>query len=1191
MNKNQKLRMVAAAGIALLCSAVAHADGTRGIGKYPGNPAECYAPTLTADNAYRNVALNRMVKTSSQYDFNLTPQLLTDGLIATTQPQYLLATTNTGALTRRERESGIDGNEYTSCNLMGEKAWLQYQWNNMQLKANKVKIICTVAYNPDQAKGGYAVSVLTNDGTKWVKKAEQKSDALPGKASKQMVSSDPNKQTNTGTLPLRIVELTLPLGDLTFNNLRFAFDMPGAAYWTLTEMKFFNGSQAVTDLQPSTQFTSAWMSNKGGQQWAYVDLGAEATIDKVNLHWIEKALRGRIDVATTLGAWRTVAQLPGGKALADNISFKATKARYVRVLMTQPTATGRYIMSEMQVMGRGGVVAQPHTIGGMKDGRFLLDGGNWQLARASEVKATGETIATPTFDTNGWITATVPGTALMSYVNIGALPDPALTDNWYNASESFFNSNFWYRTTFETPREMKGKHVFLNFDGINWKANVFLNGKKIDRIEGAFTRSKVDVTALLKASGKNTLAVEIVKNAHPGSVKEKNAKNTDFNGGILGYDNPTFHATIGWDWITTVRGRDIGIWNDVALTAEGSVSLSDPLVSTTLALPDTTVTLTPSVLLRNNENHEVTGTLRGWIGGIEFQKQVTLPAATQQQVTFLPADFAQLNNRTMRLWWPNGYGEPYLHEAGYTFHIDGEQPARTTYKAGLRQMTYTDVDTRLKIYVNGKRFVPLGGNWGFSEQNLLYRGREYDIAVKYHRDMNFNMIRNWVGMTGDEEFYEACDKYGVMVWQDFWLANPCDGPDPLDEKMFLDNARDYTLRMRNHASIGIYCGRNEGYPPASIDKVLRQYVNELNPGLGYISSSADDGVSGHGPYWACTPKEYFSRQTGKLHSERGMPNVMTYEGLVRTFTPATLWPQGDAWGQHDYTMEGAQRGASFNNIIANAFGQPKNAKQFAELAQWENYEGYRAMYESGSKDRMGLLIWMSHACWPSMTWMCYDYYFEPTAAFFGCKKACEPLHIQWNALTRDPEVVNLAAGKHEGLTATRQILNVKGQVIRDNRTTLSTADDTTTPLQALHVDDTYDLQGGKVFFVRLELKDAAGKLLSDNFYITSNDEGNLQELNTLPKLKANKLLLTVAGNGTIRTVTVENTASTPAILLRLNLKGADGEQILPVDYSDNYFHLMPGEKKTVTIAWKAEDARAQQPLVQLSGFNAEGQEK
>ena len=88
-------------------------------------------------------------------------------------------------------------------------------------------------------------------------------------------------------------------------------------------------------------------------------------------------------------------------------------------------------------------------------------------------------------------------------------------------------------------------------------------------------------------------------------------------------------------------------------------------------------------------------------------------------------------------------------------------------------------------------------------------------------------------------------------------------------------------------------------------------------------------------------------------------------------------------------MEGAQRGASFNGIIEKAFGKVTDARQFTALAQWENYDGYRAMYESGSKDRMGLIIWMSHSCWPSMTWCCYDYYFEPTAAFFGSKKACE----------------------------------------------------------------------------------------------------------------------------------------------------------------------------------------------------------
>ena len=1217
MNTITTMKMLAAAVTAMALSSFS--DGkTRGIGKYPGNPAECYAPTLAADNAYRNVALHRTVRTSSQHDFNLTPQLLTDGITATGAPQYLVASTNTGTLDSREREWAIDGNEYTCNNLMGTKAWLQYRWHNMTVKADRIKVLCTVAYKPAEAKGGYAVTATS--GTRVL--AQQKGTGLPGSESKQRVSSDPNKQTGGGDLPLRIVELDLPLKTGELGDLKLSFDMPGAAYWTVTEIKFFNGSTPVTDLQPSRDFTSAWMSDGGKQQWAYVDLGTEAEIDCVKLAWIEKALKGRVDVATKMGAWTTVAQLPGGKQLADNISIAPAKARYVRVVMTQPTATGRYIMSEIEVMGRGGLVARPHARGGMQQGRYLLDGGSWQLARASQVQATGEEVSLPAYNTDGWIAATVPGTVLTSYVNIGALPDPALEDNWYNASESFFNSNFWYRTAFNLPSEMNGKHVFLNFDGINWKANVYLNGKKIDRIEGAFTRSQVDITKALNPGGTNILAVEIVKNAHPGSVKVKNRKNTDFNGGILGYDNPTFHATIGWDWITTVRGRDIGIWNDVALTTAGDVSLSDPLVTTTLALPDTAATMTPSVMLRNNEAHEVKGTLRGWIGDIQFEQQVTLAPGVQQQVSFDPASFAQLKDRAMRLWWPNGYGTPYLYKAGFEFVADGAATDKITYNAGIRQMTYKDIDTRLTLYVNGKRFIPLGGNWGFSEQNLLYRGREYDIAVRYHRDMHFNMIRNWVGMIGDEEFYEACDKYGVMVWQDFWLANPCDGPDPQNEKMFLDNARDYTLRMRQHPSIGLYCGRNEGYPPATIDKALRQYVATLNPGMGYISSSADDGVSGHGPYWACTPKFYFEHQSGKLHSERGMPNVMTYEGLSRTLAPGALWPQGDAWGAHDYTMEGAQRGASFNGIIEKAFGKVGDARQFTALAQWENYDGYRAMYESGSKDRMGLIIWMSHACWPSMTWMCYDYYFEPTAAFFGCKKACEPLHIQWNASTRDVEVVNLAAGTHRQLTAKRQVIDLKGRVVKEDTATLDTSDDTTTSLHALHVDEQQQLGGGTVYLVRLALSDAGGKVLSENTYVLSNEDGNLQELNTLPALTREQVKVTVQeacakgtkggccganggccgvnggcdNNGVNNaacgscctegcTVTIENTSSAPAMMLRLNLLDGDGQQILPVNYSDNYLHLLPGEKRVISVNWNKADTRQGNPVVEVTGFN------
>ena len=264
-------------------------------------------------------------------------------------------------------------------------------------------------------------------------------------------------------------------------------------------------------------------------------------------------------------------------------------------------------------------------------------------------------------------------------------------------------------------------------------------------------------------------------------------------------------------------------------------------------------------------------------------------------------------------------------------------------KTGIREVTYDEVSTRLQIFVNGVRFMPMGGNWGFSENNLCYRGREYDAAVRYHRNMHLNCIRNWVGQVGDREFYEACDRYGVMIFQDFWLANPADGPDPYDNELFMKNARDMVLKVRQHPSIMLYCGRNEGYPPKVLDDGLRQLVAELTPQV-YISSSADDGVSGHGPYWAIPAKEYYQRQTGKLHTERGMPNIMTYEGFSRTFRPEHFWPQSEYWGQHDFTQQGAQRGASFNQLIARAFGEPKDAREFTTHAQWLNYDGYRAMY-------------------------------------------------------------------------------------------------------------------------------------------------------------------------------------------------------------------------------------------------------
>lgn len=213
----------------------------------------------------------------------------------------------------------------------------------------------------------------------------------------------------------------------------------------------------------------------------------------------------------------------------------------------------------------------------------------------------------------------------------------------------------------------------------------------------------------------NTVAVLIHKNAHPGSIKEKNHLNTDFNGGILGADNPTFHATTGWDWISTIRGRDIGIWNDVYLTSTASVTLSDPVVSTRLDnLPDTLACITPRVIAHNWLNKDVSGTLKGWIGNLKFEKKLTLKAGEQREVVFNPEQYPTLNDQRIRLWWPNGYGEPYLHEAGFEFVADDKQNtttnARIGYKAGIREIRYADAKTQLKLYINGKRLVPLGGN-------------------------------------------------------------------------------------------------------------------------------------------------------------------------------------------------------------------------------------------------------------------------------------------------------------------------------------------------------------------------------------------------------------------------------------------------------------------------------------------------
>lgn len=924
-------------------------------------------------------------------------------------------------------------------------------------------------------------------------------------------------------------------------------------------------------------FVSSWKSAGAADEWVSIDLGSVSAFDKMSFSWVNPPREADVEVSKDGKAWKKIASFEGS---AQDLSFPKAKGRHVRLKLHQSVDGQPFELSEWEVYGKGGTKAVPKSSPARTGDRQLLSGGNWTLRRD------GDSLS---------LVATVPGTVLGTYVNIGAVEHPNFADNQLFISDSYFCSDFIYHKSFDASPDTERQ--FLHFEGINYQACVKLNGADLGFIDGAFRTADFDVTGILREKD-NQLEVKIIHNPSYGDTKVQTAYTPQSNGGVLGYDNPTMHATIGWDWLPTVRGRNIGIYDDVWLSYTGPVTISDEFVRSSLPLPDTTcATLFASARLVNHSSEPVNGTLTWKFGDISREMQLSLEAGESRVLEYSPE---QIDNP--RLWWPKGYGEQNLYPVSFSFSVDGKVSAHKEFLSGIRQMDavlepYTPLEgyrnpfssrndgQRLSLYVNGRRFIGFGGNWGYPEHLLNYRAREYDIAVKYHADMNFTMIRNWVGMTGHRAFYDACDRYGIMVWQDFWLANPWDGPDPSDPARFNEIATEYVRRIRNHASIGLYVGRNEGYPPQEIDSYLEKMIPKEHPGLFYIPHSATDGVSGGGPYRALAPSEYFHvRGRDKFHSEMGMPAPMNYENMVRAMGKEALEPvstiahPNTMYGLHDYTLgrkaNAAQQTESFNELLEKAFGEPADAAEFAALAQWINYDGYRAMFEGRGEYRRGLLLWMSHPAWPSMVWQTYDYYFEPTGAYFGCKKACEPLHIQLNQYSREVEVVNYHAGNKSALTASALVLDMGGTVVGEQSFELDMPEDSTAEAFVLDVPE----EAGRVYYVKLILKDAAGAVLSSNFYVQGREEGNFKALRELGQAS-----LEASFDG--RKLQIENSGDVPALMIRLCLRDRrSGEMVLPVIYSDNYFSLMPGEKHTVETEVSPDDYSGD-AMMEISAFN------
>jgi hypothetical protein len=607
------------------------------------------------------------------------------------------------------------------------------------------------------------------------------------------------------------------------------------------------------------------------------------------------------------------------------------------------------------------------------------------------------------------------------------------------------------------------------------------------------------------------------------------------------------------------------------------------VVTEDLSADHTHADLSVRMELRNDSGTGQSGKIVGSIGNLTFEQAVELGPGETRALSFDKNTFPVLSFRNPRLWWPSGYGAQPLEKLELRFEQQGKVSDKRTVTFGIRKLEHKVVENILTLSVNDTRILIRGGNWGMAEGMLACDAAGYELRVRLHRDANFNMVRNWVGMEGREAFYDACDRHGILIWDDFWLANPVDGPNPTDSELFLANARDRIRRTRKHPSLALYCGRNEGNPPAELEAGLRRALGELDTTRHYIPHSAAGTVTGGGPYDVRDVAWYFVNRGKTLHSELGIVAVPPVESMREMMPPENLWPINDMWAIHNYQTP---RCDLYTQRIKDRYGEPSGIEDYCRKAQMVNIESAKAMFEClQARQGSGILLWMSQAAWPSLICQLYDHYFEMTGAYFGAKCGCEPVHILWDSHADVVKVANNTAQGTGSLTARMRVLSMDGKELDAKSAALDVA-----PTSVADVFPIKRPAENGVFFVKLTLE-KAGKAISENFYWSSLEGGSCKALNTLPKVQLTARARRSQAGGSLRfTVSLSNSTPTVAPAVRLKMQRAgSGQRVLPVFYSDNYFGLLPGENKTVTLELPAESLAGGAPEIMLEGWNIQPQ--
>ncbi|HEY4289948.1 MAG TPA: discoidin domain-containing protein [Puia sp.] len=626
-----------------------------------------------------------------------------------------------------------------------------------------------------------------------------------------------------------------------------------------------------------------------------------------------------------------------------------------------------------------------------------------------------------------WVNASVPGTVFASYVADGLEKDPNFGDNIYKVDRSKYDRNFWYRTSFSVPASFTKERVRLNFNGINRKADIYLNGSFVGHLDGFMQRGVFDITRRVVRGGENSLTVLVYWPKTP----------------LANYSSPTYLSSAGWDWMPYVPGLNMGITDKVFLSNTGALTIRDPWVQTRLPT-NGRADVAVSLEVNNSSSSRQQGVIKGVImpGNIGFEQTVWVDPGSKTEVQLQKVDFPQLSINSPKLWWPNGYGEPNLYTCTLSVAVGDKVSDEKSFHFGIKRYDYDTAGNVLHLFINGVRVFAKGGDWGMSEYMLRCRGEEYDTKVRLHKEMNFNMIRNWIGSTTDEDFYEACDKYGIMVWDDFWLnANP-NLPD--DVGVFNANAVEKIRRFRNHPSIAVWCGDNEGWPEAPLDNWLKEDVRTFDGNARlYQPNSHAGNLTGSGPWANKDPRYYFSpypsgmqgNQGWGFRTELGTAVFTNFESFKKFMPRDKWWPRNEMWNLHFFGPSAFNAGPDFyDESISREYGVPKGIEDYCRKAQLLNIETNKAMFEGWQDnigdDASGIMTWMSQSAYPSMVWQTYDYYYDLTGAFWGAKKACEPLHIQWNPVTNAIKVVNTTGAGVSGLTAVAEVYNMDGTLVK-----------------------------------------------------------------------------------------------------------------------------------------------------------------